>query len=130
MSLPIERLKKLIIKERWFNNKEFANLFVHTYLNTKALVLGHKSSIIILMDKRCDILRIFSSSIKETKEEIIKAELMLKEKLEPTTLSPFIRERIKYSYGQADIDFTVTLPIPISREIEYRTLTDVFTDAS
>jgi len=77
----LKRLKRLLIEERWFNNAEFDGLFVHTYLNTKTLVLGYKAPMFILMDKRCDILRISSSSIKETEEEILKANLMLSEKL-------------------------------------------------
>lgn len=78
----LKKIKKLLIKERWFNNAEFDSLFIHTYLNTKALVLGHKSSIVILMDKRCDVLRISQNSIKETGEEILKAEKMLRKKLQ------------------------------------------------
>lgn len=118
----LKKLKKLLIEERWFNNAEFDSLFIHTYLNTKALVLGHKSSIVILMDKRCDVLRISSSSIKETEEEILKANLMLREKLKVDTIpSPWKKSwgehrpyrPISIGEDRAEVpisDFAVTLP--------------------
>lgn len=107
----LERLKKLLIEERWFNNTEFDNLFIHTYLNTKALVLGHKLSIVMLMDKRCDVLRISSSSIKETEEEIIKAELILKKKLGIDTPPPPPWKHRTYEWSESD-----GRPVPLDED--------------
>lgn len=76
-------LQNLLKEKRLFNNTKFDYLFVHTYLNTKALVLKHTQSIVVLIDKRCDILKVSSSSIKETLTEIIEAETMLKKLLCP-----------------------------------------------
>lgn len=133
----LKRLKKLLIKERWFNNAEFDSLFVHTYLNTKALVLGHKLSIVILMDKRCDVLRISSNSIKETEEEILKANLILREKLKlDTALFPWkFHSPIPIEEDRAEVptpDYVVTLPFEGGyvieevdyAQVEYRTFTD------
>ena len=74
-------LEKAVIKERWFDNVKFKHFFVHTYLGTKALVVGRKRPTFILMDKHFNIFKVMPDGIKESKEEVLKSELALEERL-------------------------------------------------